>query len=63
MKKEGYSKCLDIINNVIEKIDNKESFKDIKTYLEEERKEVEKIRNNVASTSAEYLDGLIKDLK
>lgn len=63
MKKEGYSKCLDIINTVIEKIDNKEKIKDIKTYLEEERKEVEKIRNNVTSTSAEYLDGLISNLK
>ena len=28
MRKEGYSRCLDIINNVIEKINNKENIKD-----------------------------------
>ena len=63
MKKEGYSRCLDIINNVIEKINNKEDIKDIKKYLENEKKDVEKIRNNVVSTSSEYLDGLIRNLK
>lgn len=63
MKKEEYSKCLDIINNVIEKIDNKESLNDIKKYLENEKKDVEKTRNNITSTSAEYLDELIKELK
>lgn len=63
MKKEGYSRCLDIINNVIEKINNKENIKDIKKYLENEKKDVEKIRNNVTSTSSEYLDSLIRDLK
>ena len=36
MRKEGYSRCLDIINNVIEKINNKENIKDIKKYLENE---------------------------
>nr|DAM81901.1 MAG TPA: hypothetical protein [Caudoviricetes sp.] len=63
MRKEGYSRCLDIINNVIEKINNKENIKDIKKYLENEKKDVEKIRNNVTSTSSEYLDSLIRDLK
>lgn len=63
MRKEGYSRCLDIINNVIEKINNKENVKDIKKYLENEKKDVEKIRNNVTSTSSEYLDSLIRDLK
>jgi hypothetical protein len=63
MRKEGYSRCLDIINNVIEKINNKENIKDIKKYLENEKKDVEKIRNNVISTSSEYLDSLIRDLK
>lgn len=63
MKKEGYSRCLDIINNVIEKIDNKDNIKDIKKYLENEKKDVEKIRNNITSTSSEYLDDLIRDLK
>lgn len=63
MRKEGYSRCLDIINNVIEKINNKENIKDIKKYLENEKKNVEKIRNNVTSTSSEYLDSLIRDLK
>lgn len=63
MRKEGYSRCLDIINNVIEKINNKENIKEIKKYLENEKKDVEKIRNNVTSTSSEYLDSLIRDLK
>ena len=63
MWKEGYSRSLDIINNVIEKINNKENIKDIKKYLENEKKDVEKIRNNVTSTSSEYLDSLIRDLK
>ena len=63
MRKEGYSRCLDIINNVIEKINNKENIKDIKKYLENEKKDVEKIINNVTSTSSEYLDSLIRDLK
>lgn len=63
MRKEGYSRCLDIINNVIEKINNKENIKDIKKYLENEKKDVEKNRNNVTSTSSEYLDSLIRDLK
>lgn len=63
MKKEGYSRCLDIINNVIEKIDNKDNIKDIKKYLENEKKDVEKIRNNITSTSSEYLDDLIRNLK
>ena len=63
MRKEGYSRCLDIINNVIEKINNKENIEDIKKYLENEKKDVEKIRNNVTSTSSEYLDSLIRDLK
>ena len=63
MRKEGYSRCLDIINNVIEKINNKENIKDIKKYLENEKKDVEKIRNNVTSTSSEYFDSLIRDLK
>ena len=31
--------------------------------LENEKKDVEKIRNNVTSTSSEYLDSLIRDLK
>lgn len=38
MRKEGYSRCLDIINNVIEKINNKENIKEIKKYLENEKR-------------------------
>ena len=48
MRKEGYSRCLDIINNVIEKINNKENIKDIKKYLENE------LKNYTDKVSKEY---------